>query len=104
MRKELKMCKDLTYEELGKWCKTLVEEKNELKKQLAIACHVKYGDADAFDWAILHRIWDLEDSLERIIGMCTNDEFPDGITTQYSGFGIPAVVHCARKSLERSRT
>ena len=74
----------------------LIEENDELKKKLAVACRVKYGDADAFDWEILHRIWDLEDSLERIISIGdTHRNNPND--------GIYKIVNSAKKALERSR-
>ena len=84
-------------QELTKENAKLIFEIGELKKQLSVACHVKYGDADTFDWGILHRIWDLEDSLEKIIE----------ISNWYRNStddGMYQISHCAKKALERSRS
>ena len=77
---------------------TLIEENKELKKQLATICHVDIGNGEDFDWYILHRLWDLEDSMERIIGMC------GGGGEGGRPAGIGAIVVCAEKALERSRS
>ena len=75
----------------------LVDENIELKKQLATICHVDVNNGEEFDWDILHRVWDLEDSLERIISMGnTYRNNPQD--------GIYAIVKSAEKALERSRS
>ena len=84
-------------QELAKENAELIFEIGELKRQLAVACHVKYGDADAFDWGILHRIWDLEDSLERII------EISNGYRNSTHD-GMYQISHYAEKALKRSRS
>ena len=68
----------------------LIAENNELKKQLATVCHVDIDNGEEFDWYVLHRLWDLEDSLERIIALSVSRT--DGIAT------------CAKQALERSRS
>jgi len=74
----------------------LLKENEELKKQLAIACHVDRENAEEFDWDILHRIWDLEDSLERVISVAhvhRNNPYD----------GIYAIIALAKRALKRSR-
>ena len=68
----------------------LIDENNELKNQLATVCHVDIDNGEEFDWYVLHRLWDLEDSLERIIALSVSRT--DGIAT------------CAKQALERSRS
>jgi hypothetical protein len=80
----------------------LIFEIGDLKNKLAVACHVKYGGADAFDWDILHRIWDLENALARIIGMCGGFEIINSCTCGRPT-GLGAVVSCAESALKRSR-
>ena len=69
---------------------TLIEENKELKKQLATICHVDIDNGEDFDWYILHRVWDLEDSLEKVIVLSTRRT--DGVSAY------------AKKALERSRS
>ena len=69
---------------------TLIEENKELKKQLATICHVDIDNGEDFDWYILHRVWDLEDSLEKVIVLSTSRT--DGVSAY------------AKKALERSRS
>ena len=86
----------ISWEDLLSDCNSLEKERDELKKQLDVACHVKYGDADAFDWGILHRIWDLEDSLERVIDVAYAHR-----NNPYDG--IYAIIALAKRALKRSR-
>ena len=68
----------------------LEEEKEELKRKLAVICHVDIDNGEEFDWYILHRVWDLEDSLEKVIVLSTSRT--DGVSAY------------AKKALERSRS
>jgi len=72
----------------------LIAENNELKKQLATVCHVDIDNGEEFDWYVLHRLWDLEESLERIIVLSTSPTNPL----------LSGVAVCAKKALERSRS
>jgi len=80
----------------------LIFEIGDLKDKLAISCHVDRDNPEDFDWDILHRIWDLEDSLERIIGMCGGFEIINNCTCGRPT-GLGAVVSCAESALKRSR-
>ena len=76
----------------------LEEEKQELKRKLAVICHVDIDNGEDFDWYVLHRLWDLENSLERIMA----------ISHEYGGkeisLGYQYVLTCARHALQRSRS
>jgi len=74
----------------------LIFEIGDLKDKLAIACYVDRDNPDDFDWDILHRIWDLEDSLERIINVAHAHR-----NNPYDG--IYAIIALAKRSLKRSR-
>lgn len=74
----------------------LIFEIGDLKNKLKVACHVDRDNPEDFDWDILHRIWDLEDSLERVIDVAESHR-----NNPYDG--IYAIIKLAKRALKRSR-
>jgi len=76
----------------------LIDENEELKRQLATICHVDIDNGEDFDWYVLHRLWDLENSLERIMAIS------HGYGGKEISLGYQYVLTCARHALQRSRS